>query len=79
MASIINAFKNLKIKNTRKKIRVQKGPIQSRVCGLTTTTSLGAGRYSTGSFLRVRGLVQKARSHSLSKNIKMNQQNAGKF
>lgn len=78
-AKIINAFKNLTATGTRKKIRVQKASIARRVSGVTTTNSIGAGRYPNNSFLRIRNVVQKARRHNLRENVEKNQQNSGKF
>ena len=79
MAKIIDALKNIDNKSTRKKIRVQRSSISRRVCGRTTTSSIGSGRYRSNSFLRTRNVSARARPHSLSSAIRENHQNSGKF
>lgn len=78
LAKITHALKNIDEKPIRKKIRVQNRSIIRRKSGLTTTTSLGAGRFSNG-FLKARGIQNKARKHSLKAAIAKNYQNSGKF
>lgn len=79
VAKIIDALKNIEPKGTKKKIRVQKASIARRLSGQTTTSAIGCGRYTKGSFLKARNIVKKARPHSLSISIKNNHQNSGKF